>query len=329
MFAHDNRVIHHDPQRDDQREKRDDVDRQAKGVHQRDTCGKRDGDAHRHPKRRPGREEKEQQRHDEREADSRIIDQQSEAIGNNLGPRIDRRYRDTRRQARLHLASDLAHDLFERQCIALGGTLDPHLHGGVFTHEISALPVDPLHPDGRYITHGQGGAIAILTQHDGRDFLGGSFCRAGSNARSPRDIARRVRRHFLSNRGRNLGHADVVPDQRKRRHLNNGRGGRNTHNAGPRDARLKQAAREFIGEPAQLIHRHRAADDNIRHPVRETSTPQRGIIGIFWQRRNTIKNQLNILSRPVDIVARLKLERDRGPRFCRVGRRRRDTIHGE
>ena len=61
MFAHYNGIIHHDPQRDDQRKKRDHIDRQPRQIHQRDSSHHRHRYTRRDPKCGARIQEQEQQ----------------------------------------------------------------------------------------------------------------------------------------------------------------------------------------------------------------------------------------------------------------------------
>jgi hypothetical protein len=89
VFAHDDGVVHHDPQRDDQREKRDHVERQPGGIHQRDGRDQRHGDARRDPEGRARVEEQEQQPHHQRQAQQRVVQKDVQTARDRLRPGAD------------------------------------------------------------------------------------------------------------------------------------------------------------------------------------------------------------------------------------------------
>ena len=148
-------VIDHDPQRYDQSEERDHIDREPAQIHQRDCRHHRDGDTRRDPKGGAGIQEQEQQAHDQRQPDQAIVDQQVEAASDCLGPGSDQLDRDGFGQRCLEPGRDLFNCFLNRNRIALGRTIDPDRHGGFLTHKIAALAVAALNFDLGDVPHRQ------------------------------------------------------------------------------------------------------------------------------------------------------------------------------
>ena len=76
MFAHHNRIIHNNPQSDDQSKKRNHIQGDPNGIHQRNCGQHRHGDARCHPKSGAGIEKQKQQAKNQRQT-CRAIGQQN------------------------------------------------------------------------------------------------------------------------------------------------------------------------------------------------------------------------------------------------------------
>ena len=98
VFAHDNRVIHHDPQGDNQRKKRDHVDRDPHRIHQRDSRQHGDGNPKSDPKGRSRVQKQEQQANHQHQPGQPVIKQDIQTPLDQLCTSVGQRDRHTFRQ---------------------------------------------------------------------------------------------------------------------------------------------------------------------------------------------------------------------------------------
>jgi hypothetical protein len=172
VFPHDDGVVHHDPQRDDQREKRDHVDRETRGIHQRDGRDQRHGNARRDPEGGARVEEQEQQ--------PTTSARPSSALSRRMfrrpeiaSARVRIRSMDVPfRQARFSSAAT-AFDLpLDGDGVAVLGPVHADRDGRVLAHEIGALPVGSANDDPGHVADGQRRSVVVGPQRQRRDPLG-------------------------------------------------------------------------------------------------------------------------------------------------------------
>ena len=120
MFANHNCIIHHDPQRDDQREKRDHVDRNAYRIHQRNRSQHRHRNTKGDPESGARIQKQEQQPHDQHQTGQAVIQQYVQTRLDQLCPPVRQRNRHTIGKRGRQLLCDLFNRLLHPNRITLG-----------------------------------------------------------------------------------------------------------------------------------------------------------------------------------------------------------------
>mmetsp|Transcript_18256 Transcript_18256/g.28887 ORF Transcript_18256/g.28887 Transcript_18256/m.28887 type:complete len:220 (+) Transcript_18256:3264-3923(+) len=214
MFAHNNRVIDHDPQRNDQPKKRDHVDRQSAYIHQRDGRHHCHGNACGHPKGRAHVQEQKEQADHQPKTHKPIVDQDIQTARNRLGPGADQLHRHGGWQGCLQRGGNVFDHALNGNGIPLVRAIHADRNSGVVAHEIAAIAVAAQTGDGGHIAHAQLGPIRVRAQNNAANFLGAAFFGAGADAGiGPGDIPRRACVDLRRDGGRNLRHCYIVGDQ--------------------------------------------------------------------------------------------------------------------
>ena len=313
VFAHDDGVIHHDAGGDDQRKKRDHVDRQPAQIHQRNRGQHRHRDAGGNPEGGARVQEQKQQDHHKAQAHQPVVQQDVQAAGDRLGPCADQVDRGALGQGLHHLVGDILHHALDLDRIALVGPVDPHRDGRVFAHEIAPQARCALDRDRGHVAHGQVGAIGVRPQHDAGDLVGGPFFDPGADAGiGPGDVARRAGVDLGRDGAGDLGHGDVMGDQVDRGHLDHGLWRGDAADGGAGDAFGEQPGDEFIGKAAQLIHIDGAGDYDIGDPVAPAASADLGVFGFLGQGADRIDRGLHVVAGAGHVPARLELQVDAG-----------------
>ena len=329
MFPHDDGIVHDHAQHQDQREKRDHVDRQTAGPHHEDGGKGRHRNACRHPKRDAPVQEQEQHQHHQHQPRRRIVEHQRQPLGDLLRPRPHQIKCHALRQGGPHRSRNLGHAGLHVDGIALGAALHPDRHGRVLAHKGRAPPIRAVHPHAGHVADAQHRTVSRHPQGDIADLVRASPLFAGPHPGGPRRHFPRGRSHDRRRDGiGNLGHGHVMPHQRDRGHLDNGLRRRQSVDRGPRHPRRKKPRGEFVGQPRQLIHAHRPGDHHIRHLIAPGAAPHLGFLGIGGQGRHALDRRRHILRGPIQINPRLELDLDRGPPLEGSRIRRRHALDG-
>ena len=216
VFANNNGVVHHDPQGDNQREQRYHVDGQSRRIHQRNRTAHGHRNTRRNPERGARIQEHEQQRDHHREAEKRVLIQDIQAPRDQFGARTDQINTGPSRQRRRIALRDLFNGLLHLDGVTRRGAVNANGDGGIVADKIRTLTVDTLNEHPRDIANRQGRATGVRSQNNRLNLIGGAFFDAGPNAGRSGYIASGIASHLLCDSLRNIGHRDVVADQRKR-----------------------------------------------------------------------------------------------------------------
>ena len=318
VFANHNGVIHHDPQRDDQREQRNHVDGDPSHIHHRNRRQHRSRNPRRNPERRAGIQEQKQQQNHQPQPHQPVFQQDVQAAGNHFRARADQVDPDLGRQGQQHLFRDLFHLALNFNRITPGRAVNPHRDCRIIANVIGTVTVHTRHQHPRDIAHCQGRSISIAAQHNRRDLVGAAF---GDPRAHPcigtRHITRRIGGGFFGNRAGNFLHGHIVTDQRFRGDLDHSFRRCHPANGGARYPAIKQAGDKFIGKAPQLVHRHRAGDHHIGHAIAPRAAPHVRIIRLIGQGGYRIHRRLHFVGCAGHVPARLEFQGHNPHTFAR------------
>ena len=268
MFAHHDGIVDHDAKGDDQREKRDHVDRDPGRIHQRRCRQQRHGDARRHPERGAGVQEQKKQPHHQCQPQHRVIQQRLEPARDLFGSGADEIDGGPLGQGAGHVAGNLFNLFLDADCISPVRTVNAHRHGRIAPHEIPPLARRTETADRRHIAHPEGRAARIDAQGDGRNLVRVALLHTSAHARiGAGHIACGVCIHLGTDSGGNLRQRDVIGHQRCRGHFDKDLGRRVTPYGGAGHPHLEEARHQLVRVEPQLVHADRTGDDHICHPV--------------------------------------------------------------
>ena len=180
--------------------------------------------------------------------------------------------------------------------IALIRAVDPHRHRRVLPHEIGTAAVDAFDPDRCHITNGQRRSVRIGAQDDPGQFVRRAFLTAGAHASiRAGDIARRIGIDLGGNGGSDFRHADIMGDQRRRGHLDDGFRRCDTADGGAGDADLEQAHDQLIRKEPQLLGADIAGDHHVGHPIAPGTAFDGGLFRLFRQGGDQADRCLHII----------------------------------
>ena len=329
VFAHDDRVVDHDPQRDDQREERDHVERQSRRIHQRDGRDQRHGDAGGDPEGRARVQEQEQKPHHKREAHKRVVQKDVEAARDRLGAGPDQVDGSALGKARLELRRDVLDQPLDGDGVPVLGAVDADRNSRILAHEIGAVPVGAAHLDPGDVTDGQRRTVVIRPEGEGRDPLGAAGGGPGAHAGAGRvDLACGGGVGGRRNHGGDLGHGNVVADQRGGGHLDHDLRRRDAADGGPRDARIEETRDELVREPAKLVGRDRAGDHHVGYPVPPRAPAHRRRVGALGKVGDAVDGDLHLVGGARHVPAGFELDLDGGAPLATGRRGRGDARHG-
>ena len=214
VFAHDNGIVHHDPQRNDQREKRDHVDRDPEPVHQRHSGQHRSRNTRCNPESDARVQEQEQQQNNQRQTGQTVVQQDVQTPRDLFGACPDQIDFGASRQFRLKLGRDLFDSTLDADGVATGVTVDPDGDRGVFAHEIAAFACDAFDKDCAHVADGQLGAILIGSQDNPLNLFSAALFGAGADTGvGPLHFACGISVNLGRDGRRDFAHGDVIGDQ--------------------------------------------------------------------------------------------------------------------
>ena len=254
MFSHNDGIVDHDAEGDDQCEQRDHVEGKPKRIHHRDRRQHCDRDTHRHPKGGPGIEEQEQQGQHQRETETAVVQKDFEPVGDELGAGADQLDLHTLRQRQHHLGGDILNNALHPHRVTLGRPADIDGHRARLADIVGDVAVDALDVDIGHVTDGQLGPIRVRPEDDAEDVVFRAFRDTGADPRgSGGDVARRVGRRLFGNGAGDLAHRDVVQNERSRGGLDNCLRCRNAADRCARHAISEQPRHHLVGKPRELV----------------------------------------------------------------------------
>ena len=324
MFAHHDRVVDDDAERDDEREERDHVEGDAGGVHQRERRRHRHRNAGGDPEGGAAVQKQEQKRHDEAEAHQSVFEENVETLRNVLGPPPDEVDPGASGQPRLHLGGDLLDLALDLDSVTPRRPVNPDRHRRVVTDEIGAVAVWASDQYACHIADGEIAAAGFGAQHDPRDLVGRPLGDPGAHAGRARNVAGRARFRLPGDRRGDLAHGDVVLDEAERCDLDHGFGCGETPDRGARDALREEPGDELVREAAQLVHADGSGDDDVGNPVAPDAPAHLGVLRLFGQVRHRIDRRGHVFGGAPHVPARLELELDRR---AALARHRRAALH--
>ena len=330
MLANNNRIVHNNAKRDDQRKQRDHIDRQPPCKHQRNRSQHRNRYTRRNPKRRTCIEKQKQQRHHETKPHQAVVEQNVETPRNRLGPCPDKINRNIGGKRRLKRRSNLLDRMLNTNRIPARRAIHPHRNSGVFSYKICLAPKRALDLKARHITNRQLGAIRQCLDHDLGYLLRAALLHTRTHPRiGPGHIPSRVGIHLFPNRPRDLGKGNIMFDQVARGDNHIGLLACNAADRGARYTFLKKPRHKFIGKPRQLVRAHRPRDHDIGHTVPPDAPLDFWIIRFIGQKRDKIHSRLNIVSRARHVPAGFKIKINPRRAFTRYRCRLSHALNGQ
>ena len=223
VFTNHDGVIHHDAQCDDQSKERDHVDRDPKGIHQRDPGQHRHRNARRDPQRNARVQEQEQQQNNQAQTHESVLLENVQTSRDRFGPRADQINRRALGQGGLHLRRHLFDAALDADGVARRRSVHTDCDRRIRAYEIGARAVDAFDSYVSHIADGQRRSILIGFQHDCSDLVCAPFFDPSPNPRVRRiHVARRVCADLCCDGRGDFGHAKVMGNQLIRRHLDQG-----------------------------------------------------------------------------------------------------------
>ena len=328
MLADNDGVVDHDAERDDERKKRDHVDGQPGGEHDRNGCGHGDRNAGGDPERRAGVQEQEQQGNDKGQADEPVVQKYVQAARDRFRQRSDQVDFNPRRQGCLHFGGDVLDLALHADRVAIGRTVNADRDRGIRADKIGTIPVHLPDPDSGHVSYGERRAVLRRAKDNGGDLAGGSLGHAGAHAGGARNVSGRISFRLFRYGVGDLTHGDIVTDEIERRDLDDRFRGRDTAYRAAGDPDRKQPGDELVGEVGQLVYANRSLDDYVGDPIRPATTHRLRIVGIGGEIGHGINGRADIFLRLSHVPARFELKRDRCLAFSRPGGCFRHAIHG-
>ena len=323
-FAHDDRVIHDDSQRQHQRHQREHVHRDAQQLHEQEGPDERHGEPHRHPQSQPQLQEQRQRDQHERQPQQRVLDHQAKAsrdLDRVVLPDVDI---DPRRQRRLDFGRQIvAHGRRDLEHLLVGTAVDVDADRRLPVVAHAQIGVGEPVPHGRDVAQPQRRAVRARQEDDvlevrlvvvpperaHEDFFGvgghrarGQFHRALPHRRG--DIVQR----------------EPQRPQPPQRHLDRYLVGAGAADFGQRHCgQRRDPLFDVVGQLLEGTLRDIAMDQQADHVLAAGDLAHLRPLRFRGERDDPIDLGLDLVQRPADVGARLEPRDDRSEA---LGRRR-------